>query len=260
MSNGCVLAIQQRRNPACIATGQRPIPRGRRSLFGRHVDHDSSYKPGSTSDDAWRLSHVGFRSDWDASTHDALTVQGDAYRADTGQFASIIASLGRSEQPRDLESHQSGGNVLARWQHTLSRGGDLQLRGYYDRTRRADPSFRDNLATADIDFQHRLAPTRGHELLWGLNYRHTDNENIGKGVFDLDPNSSLDTVFSAFVQDQISLATALQLTLGAKFEHNDFSVSNSSPTFGSPGGSRRGRCYGAPFPGRYGSRRVWSAI
>ena len=192
-------------------------------VFAKHFERDGSYRPGNPSEDDARLSHVGFRSDWDASTADAFTVQGDAYRANVGQLSPSVAITGRVGATGNLESQLSGGNVLGRWRHALGGQSEVQLRAYYDRTHRDDPSFRDELETLDIDFQHRLSPTSAQELLWGLNYRSTDNKNTGKGIFALDPRSSQDNVASAFVQDQVSLADSVRLTVGTKFEYNDFS-------------------------------------
>jgi iron complex outermembrane receptor protein len=81
----------------------------------------------------------------------------------------------------------------------------------------------DDLDTVDLDFQHRFALALRHEIIWGLNYRYTSNRNESKGIFALDPSSSQDKLVSAFVQDQISILDTLRLTVGTKFEHNDFS-------------------------------------
>jgi len=93
---------------------------------------------------------------------------------------------------------------------------------YYDRTHRNDPSFVDNLDTIDLDFQHRIGLSR-NEVIWGSNYRFTNNNNAGKGVFALQPPQSRDNLASGFVQDQIAVLDSLRITLGTKFEHNDFS-------------------------------------
>jgi iron complex outermembrane recepter protein len=62
-----------------------------------------------------------------------------------------------------------------------------------------------------------------HQVTWGLNYRYTDNTNVGKVIFELRPASSSDSVISAFVQDRLTLSENVRLTVGSKFEHNDFS-------------------------------------
>lgn len=199
-------------------------------VFGKHFERDSTFHPGAASQDDWRMSHVGFRSDWQASADDAWTLQGDVYRGDIGQFAPSISIIGRPGPTRDLNVRASGGNVLARWRHTIDASSELQLRAYYDRTYRDDPSFRDTLDTFDVDLQHRFAPTARQEVLWGVGYRLTDNTNIGKGIFAVDPRNSTDNLMSAFVQDQIALADPLQLTLGTKLEYNDFSGFEYQPS------------------------------
>lgn len=199
-------------------------------VFGKHFERDSSSHPGATSQDDWRMSHVGFRSDWAASASDALTVQGDVYRGEIGQFSPSIVITGRPGPTGDLGTDASGGNVLARWRHTLRAGSELQLRAYYDRTTRDNESFRDELDTFDLDVQHHFSPTAHQDLTWGLAYRLTDNTNIGKGIFALDPRSSKDNLVSAFVQDQIGLADAVRLTLGTKLEYNDFSGFEYQPS------------------------------
>jgi iron complex outermembrane receptor protein len=199
-------------------------------VFGQYSERDATFKPDTTNSDDWRIGHVGFRADWDAGSTDTLTVQGDPYRANIGQFTPAVTIIGRPGPQGNLELQASGGNVLGRWRHKLAGDSDLQLRVYYDRTNRDDPSFRDSLDTLDLDFQHRYVPSSRHELIWGLNYRHTDNRNHGKVIFAVDPENSRDELFSGFAQDQIALSDTLRLTLGTKLEHNDFSGFEVQPS------------------------------
>jgi iron complex outermembrane receptor protein len=173
---------------------------------------------------------VGFRADWDASRQDEFTFQGDVYQGNIGQLAPSISIIGRAGAQGNLEVGVDGGNVLGRWRHSIDEHSDLQLRAYYDRTHRNDPSYLDDLDTVDLDLQHRFALTSRQEIIWGLNYRYTSNRNTGKVIFAVEPPSSRDTLVSAFVQDQVALADALRLTLGSKFEHNDFSGFELQPS------------------------------
>ncbi len=198
-------------------------------VFAKHTEHDASYAPDAQSSDNWHLSHLGFRTDWETSPDDRFTVQGDVYQGKIGQIIPSIRIIGRPGPEGDLEVDINGGNILGRWQHRISGRADLQLRAYYDRTYRDDPSFKDSLDTVDIDFQHRVELGQRHELLWGLNYRHTENRNEGKGLFAVVPTSSSDDLVSFFIQDQILLREGLMLTLGTKLEHNDFSGFEMQP-------------------------------
>jgi iron complex outermembrane receptor protein len=197
-------------------------------VFGKYIERDDTFAA-LANDDNWRLGHLGFRADWDASERDVFTVQGDWYDATIGQLAPSIQVGTRVGPQGPLRADLSGGNLLGRWQRKLSADSDLQLRVYYDRTRRDDPSFRDVLDTSDIDVQYRLRLAR-NELVMGFNYRYTSNDNSPGVIFRLQPQSSNDELISAFIQDEIELTDALHLTIGTKLEENDFSGFELQPS------------------------------
>jgi iron complex outermembrane receptor protein len=199
-------------------------------VFGQYTDRDSTFRPDSPTSDDWRIGHAGFRADWDASHIDALTLQGDVYSANIGQFGPSTNIIGRPGPTGDLEVHATGGNVLGRWRRDLGGGSELQLRAYFDSTHRDDPSFVDDLETFDVDLQHRYVAFARHEIVWGLNFRYTDNSNRSKGIFALEPEDSRDQLISGFAQDQFAISDAVRLTVGTKLEHNDFSGFEVQPT------------------------------
>jgi len=199
-------------------------------VFGKYSDHDSSVERTTDNRDDWQLGHLGFRTDWRATQHDAFTLQGDWYDGDIGQVSPSVQVIGRPGPTGRLRVDVSGGNVLGRWQHSVNEDSDLQLRVYYDHTHRDDPSYRDDLDTADVDFQHHFRLGTRQEVVWGLNYRYTHDRNEGKVIFAVNPPSSTDTLVSGFVQDQIALLQSLRLTVGTKLEHNDFSGFETQPS------------------------------
>lgn len=199
-------------------------------VFGRYFDRDGTFNPDPAVDDAWNQGHVGFRTDWDSGAYDSFTVQGDAYAGKIGQFVPAITIDGRTPPSPPYDVDVSGGNVLARWRHRTGEDSDVQLRAYYDYTRRDDPSFLDTLHTFDIDLQRRHAPMGRHELLWGAAVRLTSNRNRSGGIFAVDPEQSDDMLYSGFIQDRITLGDELKLTLGTKLEHNDFSGFEIQPS------------------------------
>ncbi|UCF90633.1 MAG: TonB-dependent receptor [Desulfobacterales bacterium] len=96
---------------------------------------------------------------------------------------------------------------------------DMELQFYYDREERS--TFYVN--TVDVDFQHRFMPLERHEIIWGLGYRYVDDKFEEAFSFSFEPDSRDTDLFSAFIQDEITLfPDRLRLTVGSKFEHNDF--------------------------------------
>jgi len=199
-------------------------------VFGKFTDQDAELDPPGASPDKWRLGHVGFRSDWQADPQDAVTVQGDLYDGNIGLVAPSISIIGRPGPAGRLETGVNGGNVLGRWQHSFDATSDMQVRLYYDRTHRNDPSFLDDLDTVDLDFQHRFRFARRHEITWGLSYRLLDDRTEGKGEIALSPYAARDHLYSGFIQDQVALGQTVRLTLGTKLEHNDYSGGEIQPS------------------------------
>jgi iron complex outermembrane receptor protein len=199
-------------------------------VFGKFSEREGTYHPGAQSDDDWRFGQVGFRGDWETQSGDSMMLQGAAYDGDIGRIAPSITVIGRPGPSGDLEAGVSGGHVLAYWRRQLNENDRVRARVYYDHTRRNDPSYIDELDTIDLDVQHGFLLATRHQILWGLNYRHTDNFNEGKGIFNLVPPSSKDIVYSGFIQDQIELSETLKATLGTKLEENDFSDLEVQPS------------------------------
>lgn len=197
-------------------------------VFGKYVERGDTFATTGSEDD-WRLGHAGFRADWQANTRDTFTVQGDLYDGTIGQLSPSVRVIGRPGPQGPLRVQLNGGNVLGRWQRQLDAASELQVRLYYDRTSRDDPSFRDDLDTIDADVQYRRVFGR-NEVVSGLNYRYTRNDDRPGIIFRLEPTLSSDEVVSAFIQDQIRLTDTLRLTIGSKFEDNDFSGFELQPS------------------------------
>jgi len=182
--------------------------------------------------DEARLVQGGFRVDWAPGDADELTLQGDVYRGDEAgvfrdPFTLGTLPAGSSVGKADLE----GGNVLARWSRGLGNGGDLSLQTYYDYTSRDIPNiYAEDRDTFDVDFQHRLRPAGHHDVLWGTGFRWTGDEIANTTFVTFDPAERQDRTWSAFLQDKIALRNErMFVTLGSKFEHNDYAGFEAQP-------------------------------
>ena len=184
----------------------------------------------TTGDDAgddWDMLRGGFRVDSLLYGRDPVTVQGDIYQGDINQTLNLATLSDPYSQIFEDKGEVEGWNLLTRWQHTLSPTSDFTLQAYYDRTDREDAVYGEIRDTFDIDLQHQFAAGERHEVIWGLGYRYI-HDDISAGISNLDtlvldPDSSSDELFSAFVQDKITLMEdCLWLTIGSKFEHNDY--------------------------------------
>lgn len=217
-------------------------------IFGKYDNRDnSSALGGGDGLDDWRTQRGGFRFDWEPTKDDSVTLQGDIYDGTEGQVFTVplpspppqlppgipislippellaalqVPVIGQVDRDTDI----SGGNVLGRWSHAFSEHSSAEIRAYYDRTNRDTSVFTEERDTFDVEFQHRFSFTAGipQEVTWGLGYRRTDDRTTNSLSISLDPPDATDELWNGFVQDKLTLAPSLHLTLGTKIEHNDY--------------------------------------
>ncbi|HEX7901436.1 MAG TPA: TonB-dependent receptor [Planctomycetota bacterium] len=181
-------------------------------------------------DDGWQ-GRAGFRADWRASDVDAVTILGEYFDGRSGTSTALAAPGPAFVDPRDEHYDASGGHVLLRWERRLSGGGLLSTQVAYAHEV-FDPSFltlrRDTL---DVDLTHRFTPLDGHDVVWGAGYRVAADDARNSYALSFDPAGEIDDVVSAFLQDEIALSgDALQLTLGTRVEHNDYTGLEVQPS------------------------------
>lgn len=194
-------------------------------------NNELKFTSGGDAHDASDRQQAGFRIELAPSGADALTLQGDAYKGraqQTGGVSTLSFPAGTYFLPDTADN--SGANVLFRWRHTLSQNSDWQLQAYFDHTSQQDAVLDQRIDTADIEFQHRFPLSDAHDITWGAGYRHIRDDLNGSFTLSFSPEQKSSNLFSAFVQDEIRLQDNLRLTLGSKFEHNDYSGFEYQPS------------------------------
>ncbi len=187
---------------------------------------------GDDANDEWDTVRSGFRMDMDLTSRDSLMIQGDIYQGSEEQTLNLPETLTTpraGNQPYSADFF--GADILARWRRTNIDKSDFTLQLYYDRTDRQQVVIEEIRDSVDLDFQHRFKLTAHQEVVWGLGYRWTqDNLEAGDAV-SLNPDTRSDQLFSAFLQDEITLSPEKWwLTLGSKFEHNDYTGFEIQPS------------------------------
>ncbi|WP_331353308.1 TonB-dependent receptor [Cellvibrio sp. UBA7671] len=171
--------------------------------------------------DEWDGFRTGFRADWS----DEFTLQGDAYRTDTEQRRPHFSLIAPYMPIKQQIIRYDGINLLGRWTDKHHDGSRLSIQTYVDWAKRDEPfNFIDERITYDLDAQYNFAPLSAHDIILGAGYRYLTDDEQGDNNTAFTPQKRRNSLYSAFVQDKITLAPeAWFLTLGAKFEHNEFS-------------------------------------
>jgi iron complex outermembrane receptor protein len=181
--------------------------------------------PTAAHDDS-EFGQGGFRTDWDRGNSDSFTLQGDAYNGHADQQLLLATSA----TPVIDNANYEGNNLLYRWLHRSSERSSLAVQAYYDYAGLDSAVLFEDRRTLDLDFQHHYTTSGTHDLVWGLNYRNISDDSESRSSFSLVPAKRTVNLYTAFIQDEISLLDdRAQLTLGSKFEQNDFSGFEAQP-------------------------------
>ncbi|MFH2045358.1 MAG: TonB-dependent receptor [Pseudomonadota bacterium] len=194
-------------------------------IFGKYTDRDESkLTSGRDASDDWDIYTFGFRTDWNPTATDSVLFEGNHYRSDDGQTMTLPDISPPYSQTFNEDAKSDGINFLASWERYLSNTSDMKLQIYYDRSKIEQAALKNITDTYDLDFQHRFSPRNKHEIIWGVGYRLISFDTTSSPTVIVDPENRTDDLLSAFVQDDITIVKDhLRLTLGAKFEHNDYS-------------------------------------
>jgi len=189
-------------------------------VYGMGFDRDDTkLRGGRDADSSGFIGQGGFRADWLPVSGATGTIQGNFYGGQIGQTA-----------PGDVAV--DGQNLIGRWTHPLTIRSDVSVQLYWDRTHRQIPgSISEILNTYDIEFQHRLPLGERNRLIWGAGYRLMQDDVKNPAALAFLPGRRDLHLFSGFLQDEITLLRdQLVLTVGSKFEHNDYSGFEFQPS------------------------------
>jgi iron complex outermembrane receptor protein len=198
--------------------------------YGKFFKRESLFHADGADFDDWRMGQAGFRADWSVAGGRTMTLQGDAYRGSSGQRTMLSTYEAPFIRTVNDDAEFSGGNVLGRWGGPAGRS-DVRVQWFFDHTYRKEPTFQETRNTGDVDFQYRLPLFGRNQILWGAGYRVSDGNSHGLPSVRFVPDRRTDQLVTWFVQDDIDVAAdRVRVTVGSKFEHNDYSGFEVQPT------------------------------
>jgi len=200
--------------------------------LGTDASNNNGYAPiGTDANDEGKAQQAGFRMDWN-SGKDSYMLQGNAYQ---GEFDEdrVVSS---TRVPNTIESE--GYNAVFNWKRELTNGESLIVNAFVDQISRDDNILMNDEVTLDVDLQHTILISN-HNVAWGLGYRYYENKaritdptscGFATPCFAVDPEEKDLSTWSAFIQDRIVLSDEYAITIGSKFEDNDYTGFEYQPT------------------------------
>lgn len=204
---------------------------GRAYVSYDNYGSNSLYETKQSTQDKWRPLQTGFRFDGELDEELAWTLQGDAYRNEAEQFVSFLWLPDPpylSDGFQDSSLHR-GANLVGRIHKHMGAGKSLTFKAYYDYARRSEHYYQLDFDTLDLDLQYEAPWGQCHNLTFGAGYRSVWGKFSRN--FQVALSDRQDNLYNAFIQDEIALVPEkLLLTLGTKYEHNDYTGSVWQPS------------------------------
>lgn len=201
-------------------------------IYGKWFTRGPQFHTDNADWDDWRSGQGGFRIDWSATQNDSILFTGDIYKTLTGQRSRISRFVPVAVETVEANVDLSGGNLNAAWTRNFAGGSVLQLKAYFDRTRRDSPTFIETRNTVDVDLNHNLARWRRNDFSWGAGFRVSPSsfeQTIPTLTFV--PEDKTYGLASFFAQDRIHIVPSrFALTIGSKFEYNNYSGMEYQPS------------------------------
>jgi iron complex outermembrane receptor protein len=172
---------------------------------------------GASSDDARRRGQLGFRLDGGDTDGTTWLLKGDAFHSRDDLIDRAPGEF------TELDLH-------GRWSFPVGRSR-VDLQSYYRREyRRVPQQLTHHIDIVDIDMQQRMTVAGRHDVIWGAAARLNRDGTHGSATLSFDPVNRVYPVAGVFVQDDVAVLPArLFITVGAKYEHNDFSGGELQP-------------------------------
>lgn len=194
-------------------------------IFARHnMQGDSDLpKSGVTANDGWIYDRVGFRTDTALSAQEDLSVQMGVHDSKKDSYNTVPILTAPYSRSFYMDENFREMDFLTKYTNRYQADASYEAQFYVDSTVRENEVYGFSRNIFDFDFQHNFKATDTHELTWGTGYRYMSDDAESIQYLIYNPDRRVYDIISGFVQDKISLIKdKVFLTLGIKYEHNDF--------------------------------------
>lgn len=182
-------------------------------------------------DSYWGTLQGGFRVDFDAGQGRNFMLQGDIGKGTGTEFEHNSYPVFLPGSVFRLRDQRRYGSLLGRMEATHRSGAQTDVQIYFDDSRRFANEIAVSAKTLDTELQHRRPIAEHHELILSAGYRGISDHTVDSESTRFLPPERTYGIGHISAVDGISLwKERVQLTAGARMEHNPFSGWSIQPT------------------------------
>jgi len=182
-----------------------------------------NYKTKGNNHDGNSQDRAGFRYDISSIKDSSISIHGDIFSSTASNYFTTL------NNPNKNNKDSRGANIVVNWDKKLSKQSSFILNSYFDYDQFSIPVLKRSSKTFDVDFQHFYNSSKDNQFIWGLGYRQIaddiEESTMSNGAVpaNYSPDHRNDQWFTSFIQEKFGLIPdKLYLTIGSKFEKNDF--------------------------------------
>jgi iron complex outermembrane receptor protein len=186
---------------------------------------------GASANDSSHSVTTGIRADR-LTGRGTLTLEGAFTAGRTRpRWINLNAATAAGEPFLSDSTEILGGHVRGRWAYTAPGGLQMHMQSSIDLADRREALGTFTRRAFDLDGHGRKTMSARHDLVAGVGFRRVGEQLDGLNGVALTPPEDHSNLVTAFVQDDISLATQrVRLILGAQFQHDSRSGAGWQPT------------------------------
>ncbi|MEO0437762.1 MAG: TonB-dependent receptor [Pseudomonadota bacterium] len=195
-------------------------------VYGKFFERaENELASGVDGADDWRQARLGLRADLNLTPDDNLFLDATVFDSTVGESAYQLSFEEPFRELVERDQLVEGSSLLLRWDRQLAAGSSFSFQAFVDESEREWAIANIDRSTFDLSAEYRAPSLERHNLLFGTGYRLNDDvfSPGSSNRIEVFPRQRDEEVFNFFVQDEITIVPdKWHLTLGSKFEYNDF--------------------------------------
>lgn len=190
-------------------------------VYGKYYNRDNAYLDTHASDDSYN-GQAGFRIDSKPDENNRAMLAGTIYNGDHDGVEGIFNNV-----------NGEGGSFQGKWEREVSRSSRISMNGYYDHIDAEAGLLEEKRDTGELNVQNENQIYDWFDLIASIQYRHTRDDIQNSERVSVDPLRRTDNLVSAGLTGKMELIKdKLDMRLGSKVEHNDYSDYEFQPDIG----------------------------
>lgn len=203
-------------------------------VYGDYRHTDGLHGPnGELPNNSWKGGLAGVRFDYAPSANDSIVALAEYSE---GRFKERFVNVSINPMAPGITTqiqHNKFRSIhtLARWKHEVSDDFDFTVQGYYNNLMRTEFGATIDRHLYDLSAEGRWRASNVHEFNFGISGRLSEDDIGNTFSLSLPSQSNTDRWLTGYLQDDITLIPdTLRLTVGSKFEKNNFTGTEIQPS------------------------------